>query len=739
VSSPTSLAARHYRTILACLLAVGALSQALVLSQALDGNPFARQPTSDALVYWEWSGRVARGEVFLDTPFLSAPLYPYLLGVLRVLGLSLTGVYVVQSVLHLVTAGLIAKIGRKRFGALEGLVAAGLFLVLLEPAFTTGRLLNGSLQLFLIALVWERLLALEAARKKRLALLVGCLLGLVCLATPPMLVAVPVLALWAIRAAGVSRAALVLLFAGLTIAPATAHNYIVSGECIAISAQAGITYHHGNQAASRGIYTPAEGVSTDRLQQNEQALEVARAELAPDAGWSDASSMYMTRGFNWQLENPDDAAALFVRKFWLFFTARVYGDVYLPSLERSSGMSSRLWLAPVYLAWLLPLAFVVLVLRLRLREERWKHVPETVFLAVPLLVVCFFWYSPRYRLPATPAVVLLAACGVVQMMRNQMRVALGVALGGGMISVIARPAIDHADRWSGQFHAAAGETHSALAEEEAAMAQFRLADAAGDEIAGLRVSFAEMVARGGPGPDDYFWGLPEEYPYSGYVQRTVATFAAEGHNTFAAARLFRRALELDPRDFRSETGLGNVLLTDSKPEEALLHHERAVALRPEGALQHYALGTSLWALNRKAEAATAWQAALDRDELPAARTALATYLLEVNQGAKAIELLEVSDDIDVRFQLSWVLSTSKDASLRDGPRALRIARELQHIDHPGMLDLLASALAETGDFEAAVEQADVAIERLRSRGNTTWADEAAERRAQYAAGKPWRQ
>jgi len=705
VSPIASLADRRFREFLAGLLVFGALSQVFILTGAL-GNPFSLVPTSDALVYWEWSGRIARGEWLQDTPFLSAPLYPYFLGVLRMLGFGLAGIYAVQALLHLGTAGLIARIGRKRGDKLTGLVAAGLFLLLLEPAFTTGRLLNGSLQLFLIAALWERLLTLNVHRKKRHAMTFGCLLGLTCLASPPMLLALPLFVLLALRGAGVSRAGLALLFSFLTIFPASAHNYIVSGEWITISAQSGITYHHGNQAESRGIYTPAEGVSADRLQQNADALAIAQTELGPSAGWNDASQLYMTRGMKWQVANPGDALALFARKLWLFITARVYGDVYLPTLERTFGWSSHLWIAPVQLAWLLPFAFTVLLLRMR--RDRWSHAPEAIYLGIPLLVVCFFWYSPRYRMPATPAIVMLAAYGVVHLLRNQGRIVLTAALGAGLLTVYARPALDDAERWKGTFYAATGEALLSLGAKDHANRMFQLAAEEGDQIADFRLAFEELKASGAS-PDEILRAANGQD--SAYVQRTLATLAAQRGYEAEALRLFRRALTLDPNDFRSETGLGNVHLTAKRPAEALPHHERAVELHPEGPVQQYGLGLTLQALGRSDEAETAFRATLEREDIAPARAAL--------------------------MALAWELVVHPQDERRDGERALAIASEFGNAGDPGTLSTLAAALAETGDFTGAIEYCDKAIEILRSRGASV--SQLETRRSLYAAGKPWRQ
>lgn len=82
------------RRWLVVLLALGAAAQlALLLAGAAD--PLALAPINDAKVYWDWGGRIADGRLVDDTPFMSAPLYPYVVGAVRALGGGLGALYLV--------------------------------------------------------------------------------------------------------------------------------------------------------------------------------------------------------------------------------------------------------------------------------------------------------------------------------------------------------------------------------------------------------------------------------------------------------------------------------------------------------------------------------------------------------------------------------------------------------------------------------------------------------------------
>ncbi len=189
----------------ALLMLAGLAQQALILSEGWRGNPFAAAPVQDAEVYWDWAGEVAAGQLLRTTPFMSAPLYPYLLGVIRALGGGLLTVYILQAGLHLLTIGLLAHLAARRFGPGIGLLAGLLFILLIEPAYFPGRILNCTLQALLIVLLWQQLVNAQQRSSRAHWTIVGGLAGLNCLANPPMLPAVLLIAFWCWWQSGFAR------------------------------------------------------------------------------------------------------------------------------------------------------------------------------------------------------------------------------------------------------------------------------------------------------------------------------------------------------------------------------------------------------------------------------------------------------------------------------------------------------------------------------------------------------
>ena len=64
------------------------------------------------------------------------------------------------------------------------------------------------------------------------------------------------------------------------------------------------------------------------------------------------------------------------------------------------------------------------------------------------------------------------------------------------------------------------------------------------------------------------------------------------------------------------------------------------------------------------------------------------------------------DDIAALNDLAWILATCPDDSLRDGAKAVKLAEkaaQLCHSQSPEVLDTLAAADAEAGNFSEAVQ------------------------------------
>jgi hypothetical protein len=87
--------------------------------------------------------------------------------------------------------------------------------------------------------------------------------------------------------------------------------------------------------------------------------------------------------------------------------------------------------------------------------------------------------------------------------------------------------------------------------------------------------------------------------------------------------------------------------------------------------------------------------------------------------------------------LAWLLATCPVPEMRNGPRAVELARQACEIDgwkNPALLDTLAAACAETGDFKSA-EKWMVAAQEKPGGKDAVYAEHL----AAFRAGRPWRE
>ncbi len=411
-SAPTM---RSFFWILAAICAIGLVIRAAILTDYIRTNPLASVLINDSQVYWDWAGDIAEGRGRSDAPFLSSPLYPYLLGALRWMGGSLAAVYLFQSLSNLATACILAVVGRNRFGPVVGLLAAGLFLLLQEPASAALRILPTSLHFFLIAATWACLVRAHVRPSLGRTLLVGVCLGFLSLAyslaySPAAILVIPAVA-WLCWGAGrlparVLHAATAAAAAAVVIAPATLHNWRAAQEFFLIQSGGGVTLRQGNCRESTGVYTPIPGVSTQRSLMHSDAARVYHEATGKPPTWKAVDNYYRDQAFREWRSDPPWAVNLAMRKLYMFLTACHYADIYQTAAEIAAGVNRRLLLTPLPTPWLIGPAVIGLILLLR---SPLRHAPEWSLFLLPLLVVVVFWYSPRYRAPALPMIVVAAA------------------------------------------------------------------------------------------------------------------------------------------------------------------------------------------------------------------------------------------------------------------------------------------------------------------------------------------
>ena len=110
----------------------------------------------------------------------------------------------------------------------------------------------------------------------------------------------------------------------------------------------------------------------------------------------------------------------------------------------------------------------------------------------------------------------------------------------------------------------------------------------------------------------------------------------------------------------------------------------------------------------------------------------------IPQYQKALQLKPA--DPAIQNTLAWLLATAPEASLRDGGKAVELARQANLEtggENPLVLRTLAAACAEAGRFSEAVETAQHALRLAEAQSNTALAGALQSELKLYQAGSPF--
>src|SRR5512132_1431514 len=222
--------------------------------------------------------------------------------------------------------------------------------------------------------------------------------------------------------------------------------------------------------------------------------------------------------------------------------------------------------------------------------------------------------------------------------------------------------------------------------------------------------------------------------------------SAKGHVDEAILHC-EKAVSMRPTDPDAQVSLANLLVQKRRIDEAIAHYQKAITVRPDDFLARYGLGH---ALLEKGELESAIQvcrsALLLRPSDADCHTMLAIALEEKGNPAEAIEhynkALELAPrSIPTLTNLAWLLATSQDASLRNGPKAIELAKQADRLvggTNTLVLRTLAAAYAENGEFPRAIRTARSAMQLARMHGEDSLTTDLDQQIALYQLGMPYR-
>jgi tetratricopeptide (TPR) repeat protein len=405
--------------VLACSLRLAYLYQ---LSRA----PFFDDPIGDSQIYYQRALRILSGDwLGSEIYFHSSPPYPYLVAlVMGATGGSFLALGVVQALVGAGNCVLVYLLARRLAGGerlaplVAGVMAAcyGLFVFMdceLLMMFLTLAFVDASLLLLLRA---------RDSARWRWPVLAGVALGLAALDKTNVLLFAPFAAWWLAGDLSLQwrtwrwrPAALFSLAVALTVLPVTIRNYVVGGDLVLVSSNAGVNLYIGNNPDANGVFNLPQSSGLLNTDLYGSSVRVAEAALGRTLKPSEVSAFWSERAWRFVREQPWAAVKLVGWKALLLLNAREipnHLDFYLV----------RKYFAPI-----LKLMFVGywMVVPLALLGMAWRvrqgfgaagrlYIAFVVTYAVSLMP---FFLSERYRLPLVPVLIPFAAEAALQLLR----------------------------------------------------------------------------------------------------------------------------------------------------------------------------------------------------------------------------------------------------------------------------------------------------------------------------------
>lgn len=385
----------------------------------------ARYHATEALLMLEHGWLLPGGGAFYK-----GPLYSYVLAVLFAVFGEKAGVVagrLLSVVLGTLTVALVAALAG-RLGGRRAAWGAGLVAAVYGTSiyFDTTLLLVPVVAVLLLAAGERLLTAYGRTRPELILAAAGACLGLVSITRPNGLLAVALAAVWVALAArhapwkglpGWRAALLVLVPAGLLVAPVTARNAVLEQDPVLISWNGGINLFMGNDPAfDQGSGNWHPDFAWMRLYE-------APGQLGGDRG-ADHQRFFLAQSLRRAAEHPGELAGILARKAGLLFSAyEIPNNRRLgPARERSPVL--RVLMADggrFALPWSLFAPLIAAGLVLAWGGRALRRGAPLVWLSVAwALTPVLFFNTSRYRLPALLLLVPVAAAGWVRLPQGRL-------------------------------------------------------------------------------------------------------------------------------------------------------------------------------------------------------------------------------------------------------------------------------------------------------------------------------
>jgi len=410
-------------------------------------HPLGQYPWVDEASYWTWARAISAGQWVPVAPFYQDPLYPYsLAGLMGIVGTSVSTLRLASAALGVLSPLVVGLVGYRAVGRAEGLVAGSLMAVYGPLIFVDGSLEKEGMATLCVGLalgataIWS----FSVRRVGLCAAGAGFAWGVVALLRSNALLVAPLAVVWWIAATrGQSRlgrraipAACFLAGWATAVSPAVVANYFVSRphELLGTTWQLGPNFYIGNNPKATGRYAAPPFVRPNPAYEAADFATEAARRAGHRLTLGEVNRYWLFRGLRYWWDAPGSAASLLIKKVLMVTNHREIPDNQDP-------VFIAIIAAPALKAGIVGFGGLLPFAALSLRRSGQTSFLRFVQLATALGLISTagFFVVGRYRVPWTPGLALLAAVGLVDLIRRvraragrQIIVRLGLLLVPGL-------------------------------------------------------------------------------------------------------------------------------------------------------------------------------------------------------------------------------------------------------------------------------------------------------------------
>ncbi len=395
----------------------------------------------DPAFYDSWARSILEGNIFPDTAFYRAPLYPYFVSVLYAIsGGSVFFVGLVQMILGSISCVLAYVISRRFFAEKASLVAGlvmSLYGVLIH---LDTELLPTTLAIFLLLLGVFVLSVVKRKSPLRPYFIAGLFVGLASLAQTSLILFGLLAIFWLIfgfrtrTSWKLARWGVLLAGMAVVISPVTVHNVLRSGDFILISSDNGINLFAGNNVESDGSTAHLPGQNPAVMYDSKMAQDLAESVAGERLSPAGVSAFFAEQALMFFENFPRKAVGLLAKRSYMLLNGYEISDNLTFYFNTRSSWLLTLLTWDRILSFPMGLIIPLFVVGVILTAGNWrKHVLLYVFVLSAFIWPAVFFVNIQTRAAFVIPVIMIASAGLLGVIRLMMekkyrRFAQGIAV-----------------------------------------------------------------------------------------------------------------------------------------------------------------------------------------------------------------------------------------------------------------------------------------------------------------------